>query len=237
MERKKLIIVRHGERIDEINPMEWLNYCKTNYNERSIEFNSRLDDPHLTNDGLIQAQEVAESILHELQGIDIPYIYCSKLIRAVQTAYYIALRLSKPIVVSKGFALTAAAVGNAGNSFNFLSIDEIRGFCPDIEIIDGDVEESYLIPSDNWHYPLKHVINNHSVSLVVAHRETIRNLARERLKTPYCCYGIFDIPVDDENNPQLNMIKLEALMQRDRNRIHNEPPKVHKKGLFNFSFS
>ena len=216
---KKLIIVRHGERMDEISPMDWLTYCRQNYDDKSTEFMSRINDPHLTRNGFQQAQEVAERMLLELEGIDdIPFIYCSKLIRAVQTAYYIALRLSKPIVISKGFALTAAAVDSAGDTFEYLTIEKIRELCPNVEIIDGDAEEP-AIPSQIWYHSLDHAIRNHTVSLVVAHRETIRNLARKRLHTPYCCYGIFDIPVDSNNKPKLNCIGLTRLMQRDGNEL------------------
>lgn len=188
---KRLIVVRHGERMDESDPTDWYNYCRNNFDNTSSEFRSRISDPYLTRDGFIQAQQVAERILIELEGVDIPYIYCSKLIRAVQTAYFIALRLSKPILLSKGFALTAAAVDEVGDSFEYLSMEKIRELCPDVELIDGDAEDNtagVVVPSQIWHHSLKHAIENHSISVVVAHRETIRNLARERLKTPYCCW-------------------------------------------------
>jgi hypothetical protein len=194
---KKIIVIRHGERIDETDPTYWMNYCKENYDSKTVEFEYRINDPYLTEEGCQQAQEVAESLFKEIasdQLDEIPFIYCSKLVRSVQTAYYIAMKLSKPIVLSKGFAMTAAAVEDIGDEFQFLPLTKLQELCPGVEFIDGDVEVAHSIPSQSWIHPIHHVVGNHEFSLVVAHRESIRNLAKTRLRTPYCCYGVFHVP-------------------------------------------
>lgn len=212
--RSRVIVVRHGERIDEVDSSYWIDYCKQKYNPNySIEFESRINDPILTEEGCLQAQEVAETLLTELNEYnleEISYIYSSKLIRSIQTAYYIALKLSKPILVSRGFAMTAAAVEDMGDQFQFLTIEEIQEFCPNVEIIDGDVDPSHphSVPSPNWWHSINHVINQNSISIIVAHRESIRNLVRRRFKTPYCCYGVF------EKDHQKNQIQLAKVSHR-----------------------
>jgi hypothetical protein len=36
------------------------------------------------------------------------------------------------------------------------------------------------------------ILKNNRISLVVAHRETIRKLVGSKISTPYCCMGIYD---------------------------------------------
>jgi broad specificity phosphatase PhoE len=233
-EMKKLIVIRHGERIDEVDRNSWSRYCHETYRtERQREergegphYLSRFYDPYLTKEGCEQAQEVADKIVEEIEGEEIPVIYCSKLVRAVQTAYYIALRLSKPIVVSKGFAMTSAAVEEVGEQFQFVTIDEIRELCPGVEWIDGDVSEEHAIPSSVWDDSIQYAIRNHTFSLIVAHRESIRYLSGIRMKLPYCAYGVFHIPNLDDS-PQFHQIKINRLMQRDGQQMEiiSKPPK------------
>jgi broad specificity phosphatase PhoE len=224
----KIIVVRHGERIDEVDARSWMSYCRENYDPKSIQFEYRINDPYLTEEGCKQAQEVAESIARELQDIDheIPYIYCSKLVRSVQTAYYIALKISKPVVLSKGFAMTAAAVENIGDEFEYLPLEKLQELCPGVEFIDGDAEAAHAIPSQTWLHPIHHITGLHLTSLVVAHRESIRNLARARLQTPYCCYGIFDRPTTATPT-----IELSRLAHRDGNEIEFVPKKKKTKRM------
>jgi hypothetical protein len=219
IEMKRVIIIRHGERIDETDPDLWMKYCRENYDSKSAEFDYRMNDPYLTEEGCQQAQEVAESLFKEIPSdelTEIPFIYCSKLVRSVQTAYHIALKLSKPIVLSKGFAMTAAAVEMIGDEFEFLPLSKLQELCPGVEFIDGDVEIAHSIPSQSWIHPIHHVVGNHQVSLIVAHRESIRNLAKCRLRTPYCCYGVFHVP---HHSRILDHIELMRLAHRDGNEI------------------
>jgi broad specificity phosphatase PhoE len=223
----KIIVIRHGERIDEVDARSWMNYCREKYDSKTIEFEYRINDPYLTEEGCKQAQEVAESITRELQdgGHDIPYIYCSKLVRSVQTAYYLALKISKPIVLSKGFSMTAAAVENIGDGFQYLPLERLQELCPGVEFVDGDIEATHAIPSQSWLHPIHHIIGIHPLSLVVAHRESIRNLAGSRFQTPYCCYGIFETPVV----PTIPSRKIELTRLAHRNGNEIDFPQKKKK--------
>jgi broad specificity phosphatase PhoE len=186
-----LIVVRHGERIDEVEPDKWMNICRCEHASSVF----RINDPPLTPAGCDQAMEVAESIKLEISDTNIPYIFCSKLTRAVETAYYIALKLSKPIVLSKGLAMTAAAVQHY-KSFEFHPTEHFKSLYPAVEFIDGDTEEfaaTLPLPFDDWYSPIDQITKTFPLSIIVAHRETIRNLMGRHAATPYCCYGLFDV--------------------------------------------
>lgn len=223
MNINNLIVVRHGERADEVSN-EWEMYCRKNVPTES--FYSRKNDPVLTWDGKVQAREVSKKIICEVEGKKIEKIFASKLLRAVQTAYEIALELSVPIVVSKGFALTAAAVAKKGDDFEFLSLDVLKTYCHGVTLIDGDLSDNQdiskttndkftgdnssfnaenmdksecnqtilpeLIPSKSWNESISYVAEKYPFSIVVAHRELIRNLACQYIRLPYCCYAYFN---------------------------------------------
>jgi hypothetical protein len=125
------------------------------------------------------------------------------------------------ITVSTGLALTAKAVEecrqkNIDNGpFIFSSIEEIRAMCPAVEVVDGDP----FIPSSSWDCAIRHiaagtgtctdidgtdattdsagsdekksVLLGSAVPVVVAHRETIRNMIGQYLRLPYCCIARF----------------------------------------------
>ena len=78
-------IARHGNRIDFVNP-EWFNTAERPY------------DPHLSDDGFVQAQQLA----NRLVGEGITHIFSSPFLRTVQTANVIAETLDLPLKLSWG---------------------------------------------------------------------------------------------------------------------------------------
>ena len=78
-------IARHGNRLDFVNP-EWFNTAKRRY------------DPPLSNDGLIQAAELAQRLKPE----NIKQIFSSPFLRTVQTASEVAQVLDIPIKLEAG---------------------------------------------------------------------------------------------------------------------------------------
>ena len=199
-------------------------------------------DPILTKRGLAIASETAKSIAIILENIkltdntenlmeaapDLPSstpdsmsmisaspiqcIYTSRLRRCIETAYPIALELNVPLLVCTGLALTALAVERRRGLFEFHSMDEIRSFCPGINVIscDNDVNRGFhetlcccsnnssssssssssklekstgstpsLVPRDTWFNALTNIAVRHPVTVIVAHRESIRNLVSD----------------------------------------------------------
>lgn len=78
-------IVRHGNRYDFVYP-EWFNHAEKKY------------DPPLSEDGIIQAEAVAKRLANE----PIKYIFCSPFLRAIQTAYPMAIALNLSINIELG---------------------------------------------------------------------------------------------------------------------------------------
>jgi len=160
-----LYIIRHGERLDEINPQMWDKQVGEMYEHgrkhdiplRAIDC-TYADSP-LTPNGIVMAQEMALQFKNKLyaDGVavsQIRCIYCSRLLRAVQTAYEVAKVLDLPLVISSHFSCTALAVysyrgkGGAANGdrngwegFQYLSMKELATYCPGVQLYshDGDV--------------------------------------------------------------------------------------------------
>ena len=78
-------IARHGNRLDFVNP-EWFNTAERRY------------DPPLSDDGVVQAQELAARLKSE----KIAHIFASPFLRTVQTASEVAKVLDIPIKLEAG---------------------------------------------------------------------------------------------------------------------------------------
>lgn len=78
-------IARHGNRIDFVNP-EWFNTAARRY------------DPHLSDDGLLQARELGQRLKEE----KIEHIFASPFLRTIQTANEVAEILDLPIKIEAG---------------------------------------------------------------------------------------------------------------------------------------
>lgn len=78
-------IARHGNRLDFVCP-EWFNTAERPY------------DPPLSDDGIIQAQELGERLKSE----NIAHIFVSPFLRTVQTAHEVAQILDLPIKLEAG---------------------------------------------------------------------------------------------------------------------------------------
>lgn len=78
-------IARHGNRIDFVHP-EWFNEADCPY------------DPHLSDDGDLQAWELGQRLKCESIG----HIFCSPFLRTVQTANHVAEVLDLPLKLEWG---------------------------------------------------------------------------------------------------------------------------------------
>ena len=61
----------------------------------------------------------------------------------MQTSYELALLIGGPIYVCSGLALTAQAVAVSDGDFEFLSVEEIKAYCPGICIT--SIQQSFSI--------------------------------------------------------------------------------------------
>lgn len=80
-------LARHGNRIDFVNP-DWFLTAERRY------------DPHLSDDGVVQAQQLAQ----RLKGEGIAHIFASPFLRTVETANQVAEVLDLPIKLESGLS-------------------------------------------------------------------------------------------------------------------------------------
>jgi broad specificity phosphatase PhoE len=196
---RSFIVVRHSERLDEVAPEEWLNSVKNNRSSRD-RYSLENDTP-ITAAGASLAADAAKTVKSILstrlrngnttKDLNIR-IYSSRLMRCVQTAYQIAQELGLPIHLSSGLSLTAVAVGRRKTTFQFQSLDELSALCPGVQLHCSDADSAgYPVSKTNWLEALHDVVSRDEINIIVAHRETIRNLVGERIRLPYCCIGMF----------------------------------------------
>jgi broad specificity phosphatase PhoE len=206
-----MYICRHSERIDEADEEVYLAWkesidCQNDTRRPKKDIKK---DPVITEQGVLYAQTLGSTLstVVELQST-VSCIYCSRLHRCVQTAYEVAKVLNLPVYVSTGLSQTAKAIEtlDSKEGFQFLSIEEIRELYKDVQwsccdeshdtngakLSANAIITSPQVPWKDWLSPLKYIAKNNKISIVVAHRETIRKLVGTKVATPYCCFGIYD---------------------------------------------
>lgn len=201
---REFIIVRHSERLDEVAPDQWLESVRNNRSSRD-KYSLENDTP-ITAAGAEMAADAAKTVKaivsarlrdgSSLKDLNIR-IYSSRLMRCVQTAHQIAQELELPIHVSSGLSLTAVAVGRRKTTFQFQSLFELSKHCPGTTLHSSDKEDDqFPVKSSHWLKAIHSIVKRDEINIIVAHRETIRNLIGERYRLPYCCIGMFAYTVD-----------------------------------------
>jgi broad specificity phosphatase PhoE len=202
-----LILVRHSERLDEVDEREWQQFVVKKLRTENCQRNpdSFHADPPITPNGKLIAEHAGttlQNLLHQRHSSEertSPLrirIYSSRLLRCLQTSIRVAKKLNiREIYISSGLALTAAAVDRLGSAFEFLTVEEIEGLCVKhgIQVHNCDEEgREYSISSSHWFDALQDVSNHAELDykITVCHRETIRNLLPIYPKLPYCCIAL-----------------------------------------------
>jgi hypothetical protein len=197
-----LFVVRHSERLDDVDPDGWeslLNSVYSNANKPSRSAGRKrvyfAQDPPLSEiNGKTYAVDVAETLfaLINTQPHCEIRLHSSKLRRSVLTSIPIAKKLGVPIHLSAGLATVIPGVRRSGGKFEFQSLHEWQSDYPDILFVDHDlIDEEF--PTDNWLHSISNLVQVQNViNIVVAHRETVRGLAGATIPTPYCCIAAFE---------------------------------------------
>ena len=191
-----LYLIRHGERLDETDRSAWKKKLKT-YEGKCKNMNHRIADVCITEKGHREAEEMALYIsstkAKELEGI--PCIYVSRLQRAIQTAYPLALKLGLPLMVSSGISTCALCVRKCiekSMRFEFFKLDELQSMCKGVELIDVDDKYHPLhVPTKSWRKAIETIAMRsdelQKPLIIVGHRELNRNVVgNKNLKTPPC---------------------------------------------------
>lgn len=219
-----LVIVRHSERLDEVNENEFRNYVRERLNHPIYrrDEESLWCDPPITPNGMNIAKKAGHTLhydfiprIHNLVHGDESStkplkirLYTSKLLRCIQTSIEIAKEMNiHEIYLSSGLAMTAAAVERIGcKDFEFISENEMKSLIEDNEITFIDCDEknqSYSISNDHWYDALQDVSHQMDIDIkiVVAHRETIRNLIPIHPRLPYCSIALCHYPKKHHYHP------------------------------------
>ena len=93
-----LLLIRHGERLDEIHKDLWARQCATELKSsgnatRSASWFKK--DPPLTANGISMARQVGSHLLHRINNIQSIVVHTSKMRRAVQTAFEIVKTMNE----------------------------------------------------------------------------------------------------------------------------------------------
>lgn len=196
----RLIVVRHSERLDEVDETAWKKLVTKNTAARGRK--SFSSDPIISPghgaDYAAQAAQVLKDIIsREAPGCAVN-VYASRLLRATQTASFIAVALGVPVHLSAGLAQIIPAVKNSKGTFEFASDRELSQYCEPVTFVNtDDPRNTNYLPTNSWKAALQYIISQpqacDTIHIVVGHRETIRKLVGEYLQTPYCCMGMFRI--------------------------------------------
>uniref|UniRef100_A0A914DMA4 Phosphoglycerate mutase n=1 Tax=Acrobeloides nanus TaxID=290746 RepID=A0A914DMA4_9BILA len=162
---RTLWLVRHGQRIDNVDE-SWKHNAPR----------GAWDDPHLTDRGLKQAEEVGKRLANE----KIDYVFCSPFLRCVQTISQILKQLkeSKPkIFIEHGFC---ESLSDCQSPPGFLQTNKLK---EQFNLIDDSYkvfldklskEANSLDCLERIQMTLEHVLNNHKGNiLIVSHGSPI----------------------------------------------------------------
>ena len=210
MPKHSLFIVRHGERLDEVDEDQWRREIAADTTGRDKHHLAQ--DPPLTAYGTHMASDAVKSLRAIAPGVRFTGIYCSRMRRCIQTAIPFALEYDVPIVLSKDLSLSAIGVYKAMSTrghYDFCSMEDIKAFSPsEVRYVELPLTLSSHGKSADWRQSVYNLAAENETALIVAHRETIRDFLRSpaRIKIPYCSIGKFEYSRLSPNT--LRLVKL-----------------------------
>jgi len=169
-------LVRHGERLDEVNEALWRDTCTA----------KNWHDPPLTTNGQSQAHRRAKSLVDLASERRFDAIYTSPLLRCMQTSEQLAKVLGLPVRAVPGLGECAAAVRQVGLSGeSFRSNAELQHYCSSMTFTMGTEMLGFR-------EQLEQLARQKGPNLlVVTHREGMRDVsslsATPFFNSPYCC--------------------------------------------------
>ena len=213
----EVLVLRHGERIDEVP-------------DSSIVNDRPKWDPPLTRNGYKQAAEAGVRLQGEHQRRPFERIYVSPCTRTFQTASFVAAQLGGvPLRPVPGLAECAAAVQKYGISAfdpkgkgpRFLASEQAGAYCaPGTTIEPTDALYSEGFEACVGRLASEAAAQGLTRVLLVSHREGIRDLCnlagfRGRASTAYCCIAQFRYTPDSDQYELLTAPTTKVLPTRD----------------------
>nr|XP_008533514.1 PREDICTED: ubiquitin-associated and SH3 domain-containing protein A isoform X1 [Equus przewalskii] len=248
--RKSVLVVRHGERVDQIFGKSWLQQCSTpdgKYYRPDLNFPCSLprrsngikdfeNDPPLSSCGIFQSRMAGEALLDS--GIKITSVFASPALRCIQTAKHILeeLKLEKRIKirVEPGiFEWTKWEAGKAAPTL--MSLEELReanfnvsmDYRPVLPLASLMPAESYDEYVDRCAMSMERIVSicpEDGVILIVGHGSALDSCTRPLLGLPPRDCGDFAQLV--RKIPSLGMCFCEENKEEGKWELVNPPVKT-----------
>uniref|UniRef100_A0A2K5CJW6 Ubiquitin-associated and SH3 domain-containing protein A n=1 Tax=Aotus nancymaae TaxID=37293 RepID=A0A2K5CJW6_AOTNA len=249
--RKSVLVVRHGERVDQIFGKSWLQQCSTpdgKYYRPDLNFPCSLprrsrgikdfeNDPPLSSCGIFQSRIAGDALLDS--GIRISSVFASPALRCVQTAKLILeeLKLEKKIKIRVEPGIFEWTKWEAGKTTpTLMSLEELReanfnvdtDYRPVFPLSALMPVESYQEYVDRCTASVLHIVNTRlqdtGVILIVSHGSALDSCTRPLLGLPPRECGDFAQLV--RKIPSLGMCFCEENKEEGKWELVNPPVKT-----------
>uniref|UniRef100_A0A8C5T8H0 Ubiquitin-associated and SH3 domain-containing protein A n=1 Tax=Malurus cyaneus samueli TaxID=2593467 RepID=A0A8C5T8H0_9PASS len=248
--RRGVLVMRHGERVDQVFGKSWLQQCLTadgKYYRADLNFPSSLPkrkdslkqfecDPPLSCCGIFQARLTGEALLD--QQLTVSHVYSSPALRCVQTAQHLlqGLRLNQKVKIRVEPGLFEWTKWEASKVIpNFMTVAELveasydietsyRGNFPLSSLVQSESYEDYVSRSSEVIKQIITACPSKGVILIVGHGSSLASLTRP----------LTGLPNRDSNDlaqmvrkiPSLGMCFCEELKEENKWQMVNPPVKT-----------
>ncbi|NXC13151.1 UBS3A protein, partial [Corythaeola cristata] len=233
--RRGVLVMRHGERVDQVFGKSWLQQCLTadgKYYRADLNFPSTLPkrkdsmkhfeyDPPLSCCGIFQSRLIGEALLD--QEVTVSYVYSSPALRCVQTAQHLLLgKAEKP---ARCFC-NVLTVSPCSSRLTYICDFIVRGNFPLSSLVPSESYEEYVSRSSAV---IKQIITacpskGKSVILIVGHGSSLTSFTRPLIGLPARDSSDFAQVV--RKIPSLGMCFCEEIEEENKWQMVNPPVKT-----------
>ncbi|NWU83528.1 UBS3A protein, partial [Onychorhynchus coronatus] len=262
--RRAVLVMRHGERVDQVFGKSWLQQCLTpdgKYYRADLNFPSALPkrkdsmkqfecDPPLSCCGIFQSRLIGEALLD--QEVLVSYVYSSPALRCVQTAQHVlqGLELNQKVKIRVEPGLFEWTKWEASKVIpNFMTVAELaeasynvdtsyRGNFPLSSLVPSESYEDYLSRSSAPLLLLFAFSGVSGVILIVGHGSSLAACTRPLMGLPSRDSSDFAQMV--RKIPSLGMCFCEELKEQNKWQMVNPPVKTLTHGAnaaFNWRYT
>ncbi|NXL78646.1 UBS3A protein, partial [Leptocoma aspasia] len=244
--RRGVLVMRHGERVDQVFGKSWLQQCLTadgKYYRADLNFPSSLPrqkdsmkqlecDPPLSCCGIFQSRLIGEALLD--QEVTVSYVYSSPALGCVQTAQHVlqGLKLNQKVRIRVEPGLFEWTKWEASRAIpNFMTMAELLEASYDIDTsYRGNFPLSSLVPSESYEDyaspspPFFVFPAVPGVILIVGHGSSLAPLTRALTRLPSRASRDFAQTV--HKIPSLGMCFCEEQKEENKWQMVNPPVKT-----------
>ncbi|NXX79462.1 UBS3A protein, partial [Urocolius indicus] len=241
--RKGVLVMRHGERVDQVFGKSWLQQCLTadgKYYRADLNFPCTLPkrkdgmknfeyDPPLSCCGVFQSRLIGEALLD--QQVTVSYMYSSPALRCIQTAQHIlqGLKLDQRIKIRVEPGLFEWTKWETSRVIpNFMTVTELAEASYKIDTsYRGNFPLSSLVPSESYEEYLPYYFAFSGISgiiLIVGHGSSLASCTRPLIGLP--ARDSDDFAQGVRKIPSLGMCFCEEIKEESKWQMINPPVKT-----------